>query len=161
PLTPQAGTYLICAAHYIGPEGMELARQGAVELRKRHKMPAFIFNRGEEERRKQREYWGNLAKQHPGVPVRRPVRRIHDQFAVLIGGFKDMDSAHKSLARVKKLPLPRMKLEGGKSPYDLMTYTEKDKKGNPVVKRAPVNPFHNAMVVRNPLVPAVHQQKSR
>src|SRR5262249_22300662 len=39
PLTRDAGAWLICAAHYTGPDGMELARQVAVDLRDRHRLP--------------------------------------------------------------------------------------------------------------------------
>src|SRR5438067_1227489 len=42
PLPPNLGDWLICAATYVGPDGFDLARQVTLELRNRHRVPAYI-----------------------------------------------------------------------------------------------------------------------
>jgi hypothetical protein len=162
PLVPEAGPWLICAAHYSGPDAPELARQVVVILRNKHRMNAWIMNYGAEERRKQQEEWEKLQQQYPGVPIRRRTVRIQDHCAVLVGGFPDMETASKSLKRVRSLPMPELKLEGGKLAYEtiVVPVPGEDKK-NPTLKRALVNPFTNAMVVRNPTIPLNRAAKPR
>src|SRR5712691_8146310 len=55
PVTPEAGPWLICAASYMGADAPDLARQLVLEIRQRHRLPAYVFDRTAEERRKQRE----------------------------------------------------------------------------------------------------------
>src|SRR4051794_1659990 len=43
PLTPAAGAWLICAAPSLGPDGAELARQVCLDLRRNHRLNAYIF----------------------------------------------------------------------------------------------------------------------
>ncbi len=164
PLTAAAGEWLICAAHYQGPNGPELSRQVCAELRDRHRLQAFIYNRGAEERRKQAEEWEKLKQQFHGAPVRRRTVRIPDTYAVLVGGLGDQKAASDYLPRIRALPLPQLKLEGHPDvqPYDLMIQEEIDPRTKkPVRNWAPVNPFHTAMVVRNPLVPHSGPAKPR
>jgi hypothetical protein len=155
PVTPDAGTWMICATTYLGPDGVDLARQVTVELRDKHKLKAFIYNRGDEERaRQEQEYQERLKQLPPGTQLRRRFYRVQDQYAVLVGGFKDFDAASAYLPTFKKLPAPVLKLDGGKSPYELMTYQEVDPNTKKEVTKAGlVHPFHLAMVVRNPTVP--------
>jgi hypothetical protein len=162
PLCPEAGPWLICAAHYSGVDAPELARQVAVLLRNKHRMKAWIMNYGAEERRKQQEEWERLQKQYPGVPIPRRGVRIQEHCAVLVGPFSDMDSASKSLKSVRSLPMPELKLEGGKLPYEtiVVSVPDPDRKTS-TLKRAPVNPFSNAMVVRNPTIPLEKGSKPR
>jgi hypothetical protein len=164
PLTAEAGEWLICAAHYQGPNGPDLSRQVCGELRDRHHLQAFIYNRGAEERRKQEEEWEKLKQQMHGAPVRRRTVRIPDTYAVLVGGFRDQNAASDYLPRIRALPLPQLKLEGNSDlkPYDLMIQEEVDPRTKKKVQRwAPVNPFLAAMVVRNPLVPHTGPAKPR
>lgn len=162
PLSAEAGAWMICAATYLGPDGAELARQLAVDLRTRHQLPAYIFNRGDEERRKQTEEWEAMKKRYPGVPLRKRTYRIQDQYAILVGGWPDFAAASAYLPKIKALPLPELKLDGGKSPYDEMTYQEPDPdKKTTVVKRARINPYTTAMVVRNPQVPAAANNRPK
>lgn len=151
PLTPDAGAWMICTATYLGPDGAEVARQLAVDLRTRHRLPAYIYNRGDEERRKMNEEWEATRRRYPGVPMRRRTYRIQDQYAVLVGGFADFAAASAYLPKIKALPLPELKVDGGRSPYDQVSYEEPDAdKKTMVVKRTPINPYSMAMVVRNP-----------
>lgn len=163
PLTPDVLGWMICAATYLGPDGPELAKQVATELRTKHRIAAYIFNRGDEERRKQEEeHQERLKRLPPGVTLPRKVYRVQDQYAVLIGGFKDVDAASKYLPTFKKLPPPTLHLDGGRSPYELMTYQDVDPETKkPVTKTAKVNPFHNAIVVRNPLAPVQQVAKPK
>jgi hypothetical protein len=156
PLTANVGPWLISVAHYIGFDGAELSRQVALDLRNNHHLDAYIYNRGDEERRKQDEEWEQLkAKSPPGTPLRRKRVRIQDQYAVLVGGFKDSQSASVMLPRIKALPVPALQLTNGAVPYEVMTYQEPDPQTKQMVaKTKPVHPYRNAMVVRNPLVPA-------
>ncbi len=158
PLTADAGAWLICATTYVGPDGANLAQQVALELRNKHGLMAYIFNRGDEERAQQeREYQERLRRlreQSPGATLPRKFYRVQDQYAVLVGGFKDFAAAGAYLPALKKLPPPALKLDGGRSPYELMTYQEIDPNTQKeVTKAARVHPYHHAMVVRNPLVP--------
>ncbi len=154
PLTTDAGTWLICATTYLGPDGQSLSRQVVEELRQKHKLPAYIFNRGDEERRKQDEEFREMQKRYPGVPLKKKVYRVQDQYAVLVGGFKDFESASAYLPKFKKLPPPTLHLDNGKSPYELLTYQEIDPETKkPVTRTGRLHPYANAMVVRNPLIP--------
>src|SRR5262245_6056917 len=67
PLNAQAGPWLVCAVTYIGHDGDSLSRQVAQQLQGKHNLPVYIFNRGEEERKKQHEEWEALRKQYPGT----------------------------------------------------------------------------------------------
>jgi hypothetical protein len=75
---------------------------------------------------------------------------------VLIGGFRDFESASAYLKVVKNLPLPELKLAGDKLAYDVMHVSEPvpGKNGQTVMKQTRVNPFSTAIAVRNPTVPA-------
>src|SRR5262245_8895512 len=153
PLTQAAGSWLICAAHYPGPEGMDLAIQTVNELRTKHRYQAYILNRGEEERRKQDAEWEEYKKRMHGAPVRRRIIRIEDEFAVLIGGFKDFQAATAALPKVRSLPLPGLSTKSGASPFAEMFYTVPTEGKAPKVMTAKVNPYSQALVVRNPAIP--------
>jgi hypothetical protein len=155
PVTPEAGEWMICAAHYSGPDAPELARQVVLDLRDTHGLPAYVFNHAARERGKQEEEYRKLQERYPGVKLPRRYVRVQEECAVLVGGFKDFDAATGGLKKVKELPLPKLNLGEGKTPYEIITIYEPDPKRRGLVpKRAPLNPYTNAMVVRNPTVPA-------
>src|SRR5437870_1075005 len=54
-IVPEAGPWMIYATHFVGPEAPQLAHEMVLEIRSRFDLPAWVFNRGEEERRKQRD----------------------------------------------------------------------------------------------------------
>ncbi|NBO91797.1 MAG: hypothetical protein EBV06_05730 [Planctomycetia bacterium] len=153
PLTTTAGPWLICAAHFPGTEGMDLAIQTVNDLRTKHRYQAFILNRGEEERRKQDAEWEEVKKRLHGAPARRRMIRIEDEYAVLIGGFNDLQAATTALPKIRSLPIPRLATKSGASPFAEMFYTVPED-GKAKVMTAKVNPYTQAMVVRNPIVPA-------
>lgn len=162
-VTPANGPWLICVTSYSGPMAEKFAHDLVLELRGRpsYKIPAFIFNRGKEERDKQQQELEQRRQQQrtfyeqlgvkPDIPVRLRSVRIEDQFAVLVGGYKDIEAARKALDAVKKLPAPET------VPLDSVGIVgqpegEKDPAGV-AVQRANMNPFRTSFVVHNPTVP--------
>src|SRR5262249_45145453 len=116
-VTPEAGVWMICAASYMGETAPKMAHDLALELRRDHDLPAYVYNRGAEERRRMQEELDKKRRQQeemlrqqgvdPGQPMRIPHVRIEDQCAVLIGGFKDIEAAHSALEKIKKFDNPR------------------------------------------------------
>jgi hypothetical protein len=166
PLPADAGPWCICAAHYSGPDALDLARQVVEELRNKHRLPAYVFNHAEQARKRFEEEQKNQQKLYPHLPPRRRVMRLTEQCAVLVTGFNDFDSASAYLSVVKGLPMPPLTLPRGLNsatgvganhaplPYDTVTEYERAADGRMVPKkRTPVSPFAMAMVVHNPLVP--------
>ncbi len=154
-VTPEAGTWMICAASYTGEQAPKLAHALVLELRSQYDVPAFVYNRGDVERKKMQE---DLDRQRhgreealrqqgiqPGMPL--PVRRvrIEDQCAVLVGGFKDLDAAHNALEKFKKLPNPKTVR------VDELILTTKESGAK--AQRRPANIFTMSFVTRNPTVP--------
>jgi hypothetical protein len=158
-ITPEAGPWMICATYYVGPDASKLAHELVMEIRSRHHLPAFVFNRGDEERRKHEEErrrrleeLKRLQEQYGDVklPVRAP--RVEEQCAVLIGGYKDMDAASKALEKVKKLPPPSSeRLMPWLTEVRPIENSSPDRTAE--IKAAPMNPFVTSFVTRNPTEP--------
>ncbi len=150
-VTPEAGPWLICVTHYPGPEGKQLARELALEIRRRDQIPAYIYDRGEEQRRQQAEERERLRQMYPEADLRRfRTTRIPDECVVLVGGYKDMETARRELEKVKKLKPP---------PEKLMQFVSEVRPVGGEGNRGEIwgthlNPFPNSFVARNPLVPA-------
>jgi len=144
PVTPQSGTWLVCAASYTGSDGKELARQRVHWIRTKYNAPAFTYNRADEERKR-------LNDEYAQRGVRKSVR-IEDQFAVFVGGYNDIETASKAREVIRKWPLPDLKLDSGKSAYDLEVTQEFGPKGAGKQESKAVNPFLSAIPIRNPLV---------
>lgn len=147
-LSPLAGQWMICAASYTGSDAPELARQLVEQIRTRYRMQAYIFNRADEERRKQKEELDRLQKQASIIPIRRRTIRVEEQCAVLVGGYPDMESARKALDDIKKLPVPDLKLGSGRPAFDTVFEIGEDGKR----KETRISPFQMAFVTRNPTV---------
>lgn len=158
PLPADAPQWMICAAAFSGPDGAELARQVCVELRQKG-YSAYVFNRGDEERKRQEEEWQRLKAASFGAPVRKRMVRIVDNYAVLIAGWPDFRSASEKLSSIKELPMPVLRLPNGRPAYDVQAFQDRDGSGRPVTRHGRVNPYHSAMVTRNPL--ATHQTASK
>jgi hypothetical protein len=148
PITAAAGAWVICAAHFPGTDGFDWAVQTVNELRSKYRYQAFILDRGAELRRQQDEEWEEYKKRMHGAPLRRRMVRIEDEYAVLIGGFKDFESATAALTKVRALPMPKLKSKPGTTPYQTVVYTVPAEEK---VKAIDVNPYSQAMVVRNPM----------
>ncbi len=161
-LSSKSGAWLVCAASYTGSDALEMARQCCQTLRERDKLPAYILNRGEEERKKVREEyetWRNLPEDQRG-PKRRTVR-VTEQCAVLIGGFTSIDQARAQLDKIKKLSPPKIQLDGNKATSDIVSvYVPVPGKGVEV-RREEVNPFTKSFATRNPTIPVEKQDKPK
>jgi hypothetical protein len=155
PLTPEAGKYLVCATCFVGPQAPQLAKEMVFEIRKRFGVPAYVLDKGEEERKVERERLRKLREQlheqygdNSGVKLK--TIRIPDECAVLVGGYKDEESAAKALKLVKNWPAPNNK--------NLMPLihdnTPQEKPDEKLEFRAAyVNPYVQAFVVRNTTIP--------
>jgi hypothetical protein len=158
-ITPEDGTWTICAGSFTGETSAKLAHDLVLEIRSRYGLPAFVFNRGSEMRRQQEDELQKRRQQQkeylekmglkPDLPLRLPKVRIEEQYAVLIGGYKDFDPASKDLVRIKKLEPPKS------VPKDTLTYDVVPAPGaskKPEGQRAVVNPFAHSFVARNPSI---------
>jgi hypothetical protein len=155
-VTPGVGPWMICVGSFTGDDAAKMALDMANEVRSRYRLPAYIFNRGAELRQQQLEEQKRLRQQQEeqlrrlGAPpldhtFRMRHVRIEEQFAVLIGGYPDVDKAHAELVRIKKLEAPKS------IPVDLVTI------GRPGIGKdqgslIPINPFWQSFVVPNPTV---------
>jgi cell division septation protein DedD len=153
-ITPEAGQWVICVASYQGESSAELANLLCGYLRQKHQA-AYVYNRGNVERKKMQDELDQFNLKHPGMPRRRVLAHLQeDQFAVLIGGFRDMDAANAQLKKIHKWDLPNLQLKSGKPAFDTIDHYEPvPGKNTCELKRYPINPFHSAMVVPNPTAP--------
>lgn len=166
-ITPAAGPWVICAASFMGEQAPQLARDLVLELRsaKYKNQPAYFFSRSDDERRKQNEDVERQRQQQLeclktlGLGAETPLHirkvRIEEQYAVLIGGYPDLDTAHHALEAVKKLQAPPTKF--------MNSFTRPEPVNGDVQKvnleTAYVNPFANSFVARNPTVPVQQDKK--
>jgi hypothetical protein len=158
---PEAGPWMICATYYTGPDAPELARQLVLWLRSRQNLPAFQFDRGEEERAKQKKEIEEQKRLNPNARVRR-FQTVPEELAVLIGGYPDPETANRALKEIKKLPMPELDLGPGKTTtqtYVVGTPTERGGVPGTEVKYYSINPFLTSFTCRNP-VTAAQQQAS-
>lgn len=156
-VTPQAGPWMICVASYLGESASELAYQLCTYLRQKN-FPAYVYNRGSAERKKLQDELDQQQKAMPGVPRRRKLAHPEEeQYAVLVGGFPDMDAANAQVKKVRKWDLPDIKLKSGKPAFDTYDVYEPTKDKKFELKRYPVNPFHTAFAVPNPTIPQQHK----
>jgi hypothetical protein len=158
PVTPEAGLWMICAASYMGQSAPKMAHDLVLELRRDHDLPAFVYNRGAEERRRMQEDLENQRRRQeemlrqqglqPDQPLPSRRVRIEDQCAVLIGGYRDIDAAHSALEKIKKLPNPKS------VPADelILASTDSNNKVQELQKRK-ANIFVSSFVTRNPTIP--------
>ena len=112
-VTPQAGPWMVFVASFEGEDSGKLAEEMVTAIRQDYKLPAYLYNRGDEERRKERERVERIREEKrklyqqygvaDNVPIRVATFRVEDQFAVLVGGYKDMDAARKALDQIRKL----------------------------------------------------------
>ncbi len=168
PITPEVGAWTICAASFAGENAAKHAHDLASELRTQYRVQAYIFNRGEElrqeqekeiaqRRRQKAEYLRRQGIDPTNMNLRIPKSRIEEQYAVLVGGFRDMDSARKELERIKKLPAPKS------VPTDtiLQTNGEETPGQKPKEKTTTVNPFGNSFVAHNPTVAVAKEDPTK
>jgi hypothetical protein len=178
-ITPQAGSWLICVASYtqalpgdpvegsmtsqpIGGMGVKdaagMAHDFAQEIRTKYKTAAYVYNRGGEERAKQMAEVEKLRERCQGGNFR--TIRIREQYAVLVGGYKDSETAHKELERIHKWEYPDKRFCNSAMQFAPGPWDGKMKKLDPnsnepggVLTVVLYNPFASAFAVPNPLAP--------
>jgi hypothetical protein len=158
---------MICIKSYSGPDSRQLAEALAGEIRRTHNAGAYLFEWGSEERQQEmarrEKVKLELKKEHAPflqvreqmkakaaaegvefidteVKVRVPIVRYPEQWAVLVGGFKDMDAARKALDAVRQWPPPK--------DTKLMDTAFISRPGQP--EAAYINPYAAAMTAPNP-----------
>lgn len=167
-ITPGAGNFVIVVMSYAGPTAPEMARNFVRVLRSDYKLPAYVFNYGAEEKRKEYERVQKIRQEQidalvkaglkADVPIRVPTMKIDEQTAVLIGGYKAYEDAGNALKNtIRKLPTDPLKgrvdLDASfVSATDYNTDTKKAGKTE-VAGIAYINPFLRAFPARNPSLP--------
>jgi hypothetical protein len=171
-ITPEVGPWVILVTSYSGRDGPMRARQMVNVLRAHYKLPAFVFNFGAEEKRKELARVTKLIEEQkaklreelkqqnlPLDQVDHPIRVRHEKIdehcGVLVGGYSTMEAAAKARDNMRKLPFDAevFKLEKTGDLLDTKFYTSdpdgksKSKTGTELVY---VNPFMRAMPVHNP-----------
>jgi len=138
---PQFGDFMICINWYSGAEAPKSARALALELRGTdYNLKAYVFTKGVEERRKAlQEIFENVQKQKEELAkrnlpmdshIRVPLIRYEIQCAVLVGGYKDMESAHRDLEKFKNYSADKLK-EKNIPLHAIMGDVKYDDKGQP------------------------------
>jgi hypothetical protein len=150
PLTPEAGQWFVCATCFVGPDAPVLAKEMVYEIRSRFKVPAYVFDKGADERKKEQERLRKIHEEYGDNSVRLRTVRIPDECAVMVGGFKDQESAGKFLKQVKTWPAPKN--------TKLMPFIHDEgipeKEGEKSqVRGARVSPYVMAFVAHNAVVP--------
>lgn len=143
-LTPAAGPWMICASSFTGPAAPQQAREYAHHLRTQYRLPAYVYDRGQELRQAQEQ---NLRTLPPGDrQARARLERIQEQCAVLIGGYPDMDAAHRHMIALRQMKTAAAEGETGKavgqSPFEVAA-----------ISTETVNPLATCFVVPNPTLP--------
>jgi hypothetical protein len=143
-VTPDAGPWMVCVASYTGENAGAQAHDLVLEIRQKYKLPAFLLNRSAELRAQQEAELRRLREEAPGRRIK--TVRIEDQFAVLVGGYKDMEAAHKAQTSIKNLPAPPENL-------CITGMTLSAQPGGEGFTKTAINPFKSSFVVHNPTVP--------
>jgi hypothetical protein len=156
-ITPEAGPWMIYATHFVGPDARQLAHEMVLEIRSRYNLPAWVFDRGEEERQKEQQRLRELREKYQGYQGPLRTTRIQDQVAVLVGGYKDFDAASGALKSIKALPPP---VSDRLKPQVVVIKPGEDGQQEQVYKDY-VNPFLNSFATRNPTVPVEHRAEKK
>jgi hypothetical protein len=160
-VTPDLGPWMISTTYYTGPQAREMAYKLVNELRTNYRLPAYVFNYGEEEKKKeqeriqkereriqellrrQAEYLQGM--EHAPAKMYIRTRRFEDQCIVLVGGYRDQATARRELDRLKKLKAPDPKKVPLAQAFLIQPHSDK-------VEVTYVNPFAQSFVVHNPTI---------
>lgn len=156
PVTPEAGAYFICVQSFKGPKATEQANELAAAVRRDHKLPAYVFAKGRDERLKQQRHIEELRKKYG--TSRFPIERIEEHYAVLVGGYKDMDGARGALDSVRRLKPPDKFFISGER--EQRGKSDKGEDGI-FLQEIRINPFTTAFVVRNPTIVQEQQAENK
>jgi hypothetical protein len=111
-LTPNEGPYMLYVATFRGdPDNPDpnqrpqvMAHKLVYEIRSRCKVPAFVFSRSEQELQQEKQKLEQeLQQRYGGNAPQNKTIRVHHEYAVLVGNYKDMDAARKALDGFKEL----------------------------------------------------------
>jgi hypothetical protein len=167
---PECGPWMICVHTYTGPDAPKEARAMVMELRNnpQYRLYAYVFTKGIEERKAELKRIAkakeDVYKQLASIPNLPPdtqisvpkisIPIIHSnlelQCAVLVGGYKDPDSAKQALNDLRKLDAPDPK----KVKLDTQFVVDVDKNGQAERKDRFLNPFAFAYPGPNPCIHA-------
>lgn len=160
-VTEREGPWMLCLAWYSGQDAPVWARQMVMELRNHYRLPAYVFNRGAEERRKEDERIRAIKEKQlaffkqQNLPLTTPIRvkrlQIEEQCAVLIGNYADADAARRGLDAIRRLDPPDPKKVKLFCFYNGETDDKNPEKVN-VKDIKYQNPFAKAFVVHNPVL---------
>lgn len=174
---PEHGQWMIIVKSYAGPEAKAYAEQLAREIRETYKTPAYLFERGSEEKKKeedrvrlerekkrQEEQQKFLAIadqlraeafrkgydfQETKPSYRIPKVNYEEQYAVLVGGWKDMETARKALDTIRTWNGPK-----DNKLMDRGFVGGETKAGQQAMLNGGyLNPFKLAFVAPNPVAP--------
>lgn len=175
-LKPEHGEWFIEIKSYAQVESGLMAEALAKEIRDTYKQPVYLYEWGAEARKKRDEEEATARKRmeeelrpflefqaklkaeaeargEEFIPAelkaKVPVyyREIPDQYMVVLGGYKDLDTARKALDVVRRWPAPK----DTRLLDSVETAVVKD--GKNVYMTTYVNPFAEARVVRNMTLP--------
>lgn len=162
-VNPELGAWMVLITSYRGKDGPLRARKMVCVLRSAYKLPAYVFNYGAEEKRKELERVGKLiekqkewAKQN-NLPLDQPIRvshvKIDEYVGVLVGGYPTMEAARNARDQFRKLKVDAklFTLEREGDLLDTKFYTsDPNAKVNVKQEAVFVNPFDRAFPVHNP-----------
>jgi hypothetical protein len=174
-ITPAVGAWTISSAYFAGDMGAKFATDFVEELWTNYRLRAYIFNRAEqlrqeqereiqEKRRQQEEYLRRSGVNPADVPFRMRRVRIDDEYLVLIGGYPDMETAHKELERIKKLPPPKSVpvatvIQASVDPNAAAGIPGSSQQAK--AEQIKENPFAKSFVARNPTIPVAHEASNK
>ena len=171
-LKPEHGEWVIEVKSYAQVESGLMAEALAKEIRELHKAPVYLFEWGAEARKKRDEeesltrkrieeelrpfvdFQEKLRKEaekngevFDETPIRTKVpvyyRELTDQYMVVVGGYKDIESARKALDVIRRWPMPK------DSRLLDRVETSGMRDGKQTFEVSFVNPFAEAKIVRN------------
>src|SRR5262245_22346587 len=171
-VTAQAGPWMVLAATYTSPQNtpdaVYMAEQVVRYLRDNN-YKAYLWNFSDQKRRQEEEEFNRMMQANPDRPYRRRITRMQEQCGVLVGGYRDSETANKAMQAIKGLPAPKVKNRFGEEvsdeivrpnqeasapPTGLMgNFTPTDRMGSERLKREKISPFVRAFVIRNPALP--------
>ena len=182
------GGWMICVKSYIGEESRSMAERLAKEIREKHKVASYLFERNAEERaaelaqidlirkseqlknqplieiqnqaRKAAEVRGEPYIESPlKLKIPKPAMEMQEQWAVLIGGFPTMEAARKALDTVRKLPAPTDTTLLDRTSIGVGGEEATGIKSEFKSSWNFVNPYACAMVVPNPAAAKANQEE--
>lgn len=170
-VAPQHGAWMVCVKSYTGPDARKFAEELAGHIRTTHNAAAYVHDFGREarerEEKRRQEFRDRKAKelapflatqaelrakaQKEGAdfyngPVKymMPKVDVPPEWGVLVGGFKDMDTAGGALKVIRKWPAPTQ--------AHLMNRAVITRPGGATGEGTYINPFAEAMAGPNPTI---------